>query len=62
METITKETFEKFNNEKERLFQYLEKLIDIGLSLDKEYEVIDSDWGNTFTINIDEIDSKKIQK
>ena len=48
METITKETFEKFNNEKERLFQYLEKLIDIGLSLDKEYEVIDSDWSNTF--------------
>lgn len=48
MEIITKETFEKFNNEKERLFQYLEKLIDIGLSLDKEYEVIDSDWGNTF--------------
>lgn len=48
MEIITKETFEKFNNEKERLFQYLEKLINIGLSLDKEYEVIDSDWGNTF--------------
>lgn len=48
METIAKETFEKFNNEKERLFQYLEKLIDIGLSLDKEYEVIDSDWSNTF--------------
>lgn len=48
MKTITKETFEKFNNEKERLFQHLEKLIDIGLSLDKENEVIDSDWSNTF--------------
>lgn len=48
METITKETFKKFNSEKERLFQYLERLIDIGLSIDKEYEIIDSVWGETF--------------
>lgn len=45
---ITKETFEKFNIEKERLFQYLKKLIHIGLSIDKKYEIIDSVWWETF--------------
>ena len=45
---ITKETFVNFKKEKERLNQYLLKLIDIGLSLDRKNEVIDSDWSEIF--------------
>lgn len=39
---ITKETFINFQKEQERLNEYLLKLIDIGLSLDRKNEVIES--------------------
>lgn len=45
---ITKETFINFQKEQERLNEYLLKLIDIGLSLDREKEVIESTWRETF--------------
>lgn len=52
---ITKETFENYQKEQERLNEYLLKLIDIGLSLDRENEVIESTWGETFIdFNIEE--------
>lgn len=45
---ITKETFENYQKEQERLKEYLLKLINIGLSLDRENEVIESTWRENF--------------